>query len=179
MRYAAYRNFDITNGEGVGISLFVQGCPFHCHGCFNPETWNFENGKEWTKEVENEFIRLAKRDYIKRISFLGGSPLCDKNIGDVSLLIQRLKSECPDKKIWVYTGYTWEDIINSDTTTEQLYRKEILAYIDILVDGQFEYDKKDLTLSFRGSANQRIIDVQQSLKSGEIVLWDSKTLSSL
>ena len=172
MRYAAIRHFDVTNGEGTGVSLFVQGCPFHCQGCFNPETWNFNSGKEWTKEVEDKFVKLAGRDYIKRISFLGGSPLCDENIKDVSLLIQRLKSEYPEKKIWVYTGYNWEDIINpknKDLTMSQLYRQEILSFIDILVDGQFEYNKKDLTLAFRGSTNQRIIDVPKSLASGHII----------
>ncbi len=165
MRYAAIRSFDVTNGEGNGVSLFVQGCPFHCHQCFNPETWDFNYGKEWTKEVEDKFIELAGRDYIKRISFLGGSPLCDENFADVALLIQKLKYHYPNKKVWVYTGYTWENIISSD-------KKEILPYIDILVDGPFKYSKRDLTLAFRGSSNQRIIDVQKSLDSGEIVLWE-------
>lgn len=172
MRYADYYDCDICNGKSVGMSLFIQGCPFHCQGCFNPETWNFNSGKEWTKEVEDKFVKLAGRDYIKRISFLGGSPLCDENIKDVSLLIQRLKLEYPDKKIWVYTGYNWEDIINpknKDLTMSQLYRQEILSFIDILVDGQFEYNKKDLTLAFRGSTNQRIINVSKSLASGHII----------
>lgn len=172
MRYADYYDCDICNGKSVGMSLFIQGCPFHCHGCFNPETWDFNSGKEWTKEIEDKFIELARRKYIKRISFLGGSPLCDENIKDVSLLIQRLKSEYPDKKIWVYTGYKWEDIIDpgkKDLTMSQLYRQEILPFIDILVDGQFEYNKKDLTLAFRGSTNQRIIDVPKSLASGHII----------
>ena len=179
MRYAAIRSFDVTNGKGVGISLFVQGCPFHCKNCFNPETWDFNNGKEWTDEIENKFIKLAKREYIKRVSLLGGSPLCDKNVEDVLLLIKRLRLECPDKKIWVYTGYDWNDIIHSNNPTiEQLYRKEILSYIDVLVDGQFEYDKKDLTLAFRGSTNQRLIDVQKSIKNnGDIILWNSMETS--
>ena len=165
MKYADYYDCDICNGNSVGMSLFVSGCPIHCKNCFNPETWDFNYGKEWTEEVEDKFIELAGRDYIKRISFLGGSPLCDENFADVALLIQKLKYHYPNKKVWVYTGYTWENIISSD-------KKEILPYIDILVDGPFKYSKRDLTLAFRGSSNQRIIDVQKSLDSGEIVLWE-------
>lgn len=175
MNYAAIRSFDVTNGEGTGVSLFVSGCPFHCEGCFNPETWDYDYGKPWTPEVEDKFVELAGRDYIKRISLLGGSPLCDKNIKDVGLLVQRLKSEYPDKQIWVYTGYIWERIIapvvlNKEPSIAQEYRKEALNFIDVLVDGQFIYDEKDLSLAFRGSKNQRIIDVKSSLLANKVVL---------
>lgn len=178
MRYADYYDCDICNGNSVGMSLFVSGCPFHCQGCFNPETWDYNYGKEWTKETEDKFVQLAGRDYIKRISFLGGSPLCDKNIKDVARIIQRLKYEYPEKQIWVYTGYTLESIVSNFTiddlsyTIAQQYRKELLPYIDVLVDGPFEYEKRDLTLAFRGSTNQRIIDVQESLARGGVILWN-------
>lgn len=165
MKYADYYDCDICNGNSVGMSLFVSGCPFHCQGCFNPETWSFDYGKEWTKEIEEKFIELAGRDYIKRISFLGGSPLCDQNVKIVENIVRQLKDKYPNKQIWVYTGYNYETIIAN--------KIEVLSYIDVLVDGKFECDKKDLTLAFRGSSNQRIIDVQKSLKLGEIVLWNS------
>lgn len=168
MKYADYYDCDICNGISVGMSLFISGCPFHCQDCFNPEAWSFEYGKEWTEEVEDKFLKLVGREYIKRISFLGGSPLCDQNIQDVGLLIQKIRNKYPNKQIWVYTGYTWESIIKDQN------KYQILHYIDVLVDGQFEFNKKDLTLPFRGSSNQRIIDVQKSINSGEIILWNQK-----
>ena len=177
MRYAAIRHFDITNGEGAGVSLFVQGCHFHCDQCFNPETWDFSGGKKWTEETREMFMKLINRPYIKRVSFLGGSPLCDENVEEVHDLIKCIKMEYPDKKIWVYTGYTWEAINSSVTTDDlkstiiRLSRKEALNYIDVLVDGRFVYEKRDMKLRFRGSSNQRIIDVPNSLKTGEVVLW--------
>ena len=178
MKYVDYYDCDICNGISNGMSLFVSGCPFHCKGCFNPETWDYNYGKEWTPQIEDKFLKLVGRDYIKRISFLGGSPLCDKNIEDVSLLIQKIRYEYPDKQIWVFTGYTWEEISNPASlddgwfTMPQYYRKELLNYIDVLVDGRFEEDKKDHSLAFRGSVNQRIIDVQKSLEAEEVVLWE-------
>ena len=178
MRYAAVRHFDITNGEGVGISLFVQGCNFHCYQCFNPETWDFNLGKEWTEDVEEKFLSLAGRDYIKRISILGGSPLCQENAYDISQLVTKLKHKYPDKQIWVFTGYTWENLISPvivDELSFTIWKESIdivLHNIDVLVDGQFIYDKRDLSLAFRGSSNQRIIDVKETLKRGEVVLWE-------
>lgn len=172
MRYAAIRSLDVTNGEGTGVSLFVQGCPFHCYQCFNPETWSFDGGKEWTDETEERFIELAGRNYIKRISFLGGSPLCDMNVKEVSQIIKRMKRCYQNKMIWVYTGMTWEEInLPIDNKEATLIRKELLNYIDILVEGRFEYDKRDFALKFRGSSNQRIINVPKSLETGHIVLY--------
>lgn len=165
MKYADYYDCDICNGNSVGMSLFVSGCPIHCEGCFNPETWDFNYGKDWTPEIEDKFINLAGREYIKRISFLGGSPLCDENFADVSLLIQKLKYHYPDKKIWVYTGYTLDAIMSNE------YKRQILSYIDVLVDGSFDIAQKDLMLAFRGSKNQRLIDIQETLKSGIVTLW--------
>lgn len=178
MRYAAIRSFDVTNGEGNGISLFVQGCPFHCKYCFNPETWDFIHGKEWTPEIEESFINLANRDYIKRITILGGSPLCDENVCDVMRIVQKIRNRYPNKMIWVYTGYTWESIISPVILDDLMFtirrdaRMEVLKNIDVLVDGQFEYDKKDFSLKFRGSSNQRLINVQKSLKAGKVILWE-------
>lgn len=174
MRYADYYDCDICNGKSVGMSLFVSGCPIHCQGCFNSDIWDFNAGKEWTGEIEERFIELAGKDYIKRISFLGGSPLCDRNVEDVSLLIQKLKSHYPNKQIWVYTGYTWDSIISDECNGSYQaheFRKELLPYIDVLVDGPFELDDKDLSLAFRGSSNQRIIDVPKSLEAGHVVLY--------
>ena len=173
MNYADYYDCDICNGNSVGMSLFVSGCPIHCEGCFNSNIWDFNSGKEWTPDVEEKFIKLAGRDYIKRITFVGGSPLCDHNITDVALIIQHLKHDYPDKQIWVYTGYTWESILNpSDNTEYSRYRREVIDFIDVLVDGPFIYDERDLTLAFRGSKNQRIIDVKKSLAENKVVLWD-------
>ena len=107
MRYSLIREMDVSNGWGVGISLFVQGCHFHCKGCFNQDTWDFNGGKEWTPEIEKKFIELANKEYIKRISFLGGEPLAKENVETVLWLIKTLKSNYPDKKIWLYTGHTW------------------------------------------------------------------------
>lgn len=180
MRYADFYECDICNGNEVGVSLFVQGCPFHCKGCFNPETWDFNGGKEWTEETEKRFFELIGREYIHRVSFLGGSPLCDDNVETVLRLIMRIKALYPDKEIWVYTGLTWEDIFDEGFFSDKCFNKDgpdtwrngVLQFIDVLVDGPFEYDKRDLTLAFRGSSNQRIIDVQSSLKTGNVVLYE-------
>lgn len=173
MRYADYYDCDICNGNSVGMSLFVSGCPIHCQGCFNSDIWDFNSGKEWTMDVENKFIDLAGREYIKRITFVGGSPLCDENVYDVSKIIDRLKHEYPNKEIWVYTGYTFEDLIDKSKHNNLIYLSimDIIDQIDVLVDGSFECDKKDLALAFRGSRNQRIIDVQKSLNAKKVVLW--------
>lgn len=174
MRYALIREMDISNGEGVGVSLFVQGCHFHCPGCFNQEEWDFNGGKEWTEDVKNNFFELIDRPFIKRVSFLGGEPLADENAETVYELIQGIKSSFPDKKIWVYTGYSWDAITSSNTDNEANFnRTSILQYIDVLVDGQFQLDKQDINhkqIKFAGSTNQRIIDVKQSLKQNEVVL---------
>ena len=181
MNYADYYDCDICNGNSVGMSLFVSGCPIHCKDCFNSDIWDFNSGKEWTPEVEEKFIKLAGRDYIKRISFLGGSPLCDENVECVSLLIQRLRSEYPDKQIWVYTGYTWESIFSKVTldnfNKNILSSKRIEAVIDadVLIDGPFECEKRDLSLAFRGSSNQRLIDVKKSIEAGEVILWSNES----
>lgn len=170
MRYASMRSMDISNGEGVGVALFVQGCHFHCKNCFNQDTWDFSDGKEWTREIEDEFMKLVNRPYIKRVSLLGGEPLADENVLDIMRLINRIKTECPDKKIWCYTGYTWEQIfpiVNPylNLTQAEMTRQNAVKNCDILVDGRFVEEEKDLSLEFRGSKNQRIIDVKERITS--------------
>lgn len=181
MRYYQIRETDIANGQGIGVALFVQGCHFNCPGCFNPETHDFNGGKEWTKEVEEEFLKLIDRPYIKRVSILGGEPLAKENVHTVFHIIDKIKEMYPDKTIWLYTGHTFELMQDkfheykytsfAPNADEWLTRWEIITMIDVLVDGPFQEDKKDPKLSFRGSSNQRLIDVQKSLQQGEIVLW--------
>ena len=165
IKYAQIREMDISNGEGIGVSLFTQGCSFHCKNCFNQETWNYNKGKEWTKEIENMFFRLIDDSYITRVSFLGGDPLYSKNLNKIIELCNKIKKIYPNKVIWLYSGYKFENIVSD------IQRKNILKYIDILVDGQFIDKLKDLRLKFRGSSNQRVIDVQKSLKESKIILY--------
>ena len=170
MRYAQIRNMDISNGNDIGVSLFTQGCRFHCKNCFNKETWDFNGGKEWTEEIENKFFELINRPYIKRVSILGGEPLVDDNITDVFDLITKIKDEFPNKNIWLYTGYTLEDILNNplrDMNTT--LRRRIVTMCDILVDGRYIDEQRDLTLKWRGSQNQRVINIQETLKQGKII----------
>lgn len=182
MRYAKIDELEYINGNGVGVSLYTQGCAFHCKDCFNQETWDFNSGKEWTTEVEEKFLKLIDKSYITRISILGGSPLADKNVYGVCDILHKIKDKYPEKKIWLYTGYVFEDIIKefniykwtpfSAGAGEWLTRYEVLTCCDVLVDGCFETDKKDLTLKFRGSSNQRIINAQKSIEEGKVILWD-------
>lgn len=167
MRYAKIREMDISNGEGVGISLFVQGCHFHCRGCFNPETWDFNGGKEWTQEIEDKFIELAGKPYVRRISILGGEPLADENVECVFSVVQRLRNTYPDKKIWIYTGYKWEDICNIaknvDNELNRLKKFMTVCLADFVVDGQFQLENQDIyneKIIWAGSTNQRIIKVR-------------------
>lgn len=184
IRYAQIRSLDLSNGEGVGVALFVQGCHFHCLNCFNPETWDFNGGKEWTEETKEKFLKLVDRPYIKRISILGGEPLAEENLDGVLDLVNRIRLSSPKKSIWMYTGYTWEEIWDYGIYGTDLYGKpwksygilqiqmqEIIKQCDILVDGQYVEVQRDITLQYRGSKNQRLIDVKQSLQKGEVILW--------
>lgn len=158
MRYSQIRRLDISNGEGVGVALFTQGCHFHCKNCFNESTWDFNGGKEFTKEVEDSFYKLVDRPHIDRVTILGGEPLADENLETIDRLVANI-----NKKIWVYTGNTFETLISNDKY------KSILNNIDVLVDGRYVDELRDLNLKFRGSSNQRIIDVKKSLKAGAVV----------
>lgn len=146
MRYAKIKKCEAENGIGVGASLFVQGCHFHCQGCFNQETWDFEGGEEWTEEVEEEFMGTISPWYINRVSILGGEPLAPEHRGDVFKLIVKIKRLYPEKEIWLYTGYTYEEI-------KDIYG---ISFCDYIVDGVFKEELKDISLRFRGSRNQNI-----------------------
>ena len=172
MRYAKIREMDVSNGEGIGVALFVQGCHFHCYGCFNPETWDFNGGKEWTKEIEGKFIELAGRPYIQRILILGGEPLANENVNTILSIIEILKEKYPNKKVWIYTGYLWEDIlcipeeIESTEKLSRLSRLLAVSHADIVVDGQFQIANQDLyheNNDWAGSTNQRVINVKEKL----------------
>lgn len=156
MRYALMRKMDISNGTFVGVSLFVQGCPFHCKGCFNQETWDFDGGYEWTEETKNKFLSLADKPYIRRISILGGEPLAIQNLPDIVDLMKEVKTHFTDKDIWVYTGRTMNSLQLPTRNLEQTYLQQVLKYADVIVDGPFIESKKDITLKFRGSSNQNI-----------------------
>lgn len=183
MRYAQIRSMDISNGEGVGVSLFVQGCPFHCKNCFNSETWDFNGGKEWTEETKNKFIKLIDRPYIKRVSFLGGECLAEQNLDDILSLIQKIHTSFPEKTIWLYTGFEWDSLMAKicqstfpDKDSERIIkihkkRQEIISLCNIVVDGEYIDEQKDLSLKFRGSKNQYVIDVNQSLAQNKMVLY--------
>lgn len=149
MRYALMRKMDISNGAFVGVSLFVQGCHFHCKNCFNQETWDFKGGHEWTKKTKEKFLELANKQYIKRVSILGGEPLAEENVKDVVDLMKTIKEIYPDKDIWVYSGYTIEAI-------KKRCLDDILKYADVIVDGQYIDELRDIRLKWRGSSNQKI-----------------------
>ena len=179
IHYASIRNLDISNGEGVGVALFVQGCPFnpHCYNCFNPDTWDFNGGKEWTQEVEDKLIELANRPYIKRLSILGGEPLADENLDGVLHLVDRFRLSFPNKSIWIYSGYTWENIMKyeygakyiNNFNTDAL-RQCIVSKCDVLVDGRYIDSQRNPSKKFAGSDNQRVIDIRKSLEQNQIVL---------
>ena len=184
MRFASMRNLDISNGEGVGVSLFVQGCDRHCFNCFNPDTWDFNGGQEWTEEAKNKFIKLIDRPYINRISVLGGEPLAEQNLDEVLSLIKEIRISFPEKTIWLYTGFEWDQIMDikviqpifsckdlENKIQNILKRQEIIKQCDVLVDREYIDEQKDLSLKFRGSKNQRVIDVKQSLVQNKIVLY--------
>lgn len=170
MRYASMRNLDISNGENIGVSLFVQGCHFHCNNCFNSETWDFEGGYSWTEKSIKNFLNLVNRSYIKRVSILGGEPLTSRNVEEIFHLISTIRNLFPTKTIWLYTGFTWEQIINP-TNSDDILRKEIVSQCDVVVDGEYIDELRDITLKWRGSSNQRVIDVKKSIEKGEVILW--------
>lgn len=188
MRYASIRDLDISNGSGVGVATFVQGCPFHCYNCFNPETWDFNGGKEWTQEIEDKFLELANRHYIKRVSILGGEPLAKQNLDGVLGLVNKIHLLLPDKKIWLYTGFTFDWLkkeYEKNLLLEEIYkwtmlfnennenkiRWEIVSKCNILVDGRYIESKRNLSKKWAGSDNQRVIDVFESLKRDKVILY--------
>lgn len=171
MNYGEIKKYDIANGIGVRTSLFVSGCRHHCKGCFNPETWSFEYGKTYTKETEEDIVSSLAPYYISGLTVLGGEPFEPENQATIVGLLKRVKEEYPDKNIWVYSGYLFEELMGKIPSHARCeVTDEMLSYIDILVDGEFVEAKKDISLHFRGSSNQRIIDVKKTLETGEISL---------
>ena len=164
MRYNLIRKMDIADGPGVRVSIFLQGCEFHCFNCFNPETWDFDGGDELTEEVIERLMELCAEEYVQGLSILGGEPMHPKNIAATTQIAKTFKNLYPDKNLWVWSGFTFE-VLQKRKDAE-----EVLKYIDTLVDGQYMDDLHDFRLEWRGSSNQRVIDVQKTLKKGEIVL---------
>ena len=159
MRYNLIRKMDISNGPGVRVSIFMQGCEFHCKNCFNPETWDFKDGKEFTDETIEKVLDIANKDHIVGLSILGGEPMHKTNIEGTKKLAKAFKEKYPNKNIWTWSGFRFEDLKD----------KDVLKYIDVLVDGTYKDELHDPTLKWRGSSNQRVIDVQESLKNGKII----------
>ena len=172
MNYMEIKKYDIANGPGVRTSLFVAGCTHHCKGCFNPESWDFNAGQEFTEETIDEIIESMKPDYIKGLTLLGGEPFEPGNQAALLPLVKKVKEIYPDKNIWAFSGYLFDKQIMEVMAKKYDFTKEFISYIDVLVDGEFKEEEKDLSIIFRGSRNQRIIDVQKSLKKGELVLHE-------
>ena len=169
MNYATIKNCDIANGPGVRVSLFVSGCTHHCKGCFNEIAWDFNYGEPFTQETIDSIICMMKPDHVKGLTLLGGEPFEPQNQGAIVELLRQVKAAYPQKSIWAFSGYLFDKDIISGRLGDT---KEYLSYLDVLVDGPFIEAKKNLSLRFRGSENQRLIDVPASLKRGEVVLWN-------
>ena len=165
MRYNKIRKMDISNGPGVRVSIFFQGCAFHCKNCFNPETWDFKGGNEFTDETIEEILTLCEDDSIAGLSMLGGEPWHPLNVEGTTKLAKAFKEKFPDKTIWSWSGFTFEDYLS---------KQEGIKYVDVIVDGRFVEELKDPRLKYMGSSNQRAIDVTKSLKSGKVVLYEEE-----
>ena len=168
MNYATIKNCDIANGPGVRVSLFVSGCTHRCKGCFNEVAWDFDYGQPFTEEVMDSVVDMLRPSYVRGLTLLGGEPFEPQNQSAVVQLLRKIKRELPDKSIWAFSGYLFDRDILSGRLGDC---SEYLSYLDVLVDGPFVEAKKNLSLRFRGSENQRIIDVPASLCAGEVVLW--------
>ena len=166
MNYIKVTKNDIANGIGVGCVLWVSGCDIHCKNCHNQSTWDFNSGQLFTEDTMQEILLTLTKPYISRLTLSGGHPLDPHNAPKVLEIVKRVKMVFPNKDIWIYSGYVWEDIIKDETL------KEILKYTDVLVDGAYVDELRDISLAFRGSSNQRIIDVEKSLIENKIILWE-------
>ncbi len=166
MNYAEIKNYDIANGPGVRVSLFVSGCRHHCKECFNPETWDFNYGKLFDESVEDMIFSQLANPYIEGLTLLGGDPFEPENSKVLNRFVKKSRQRFPEKSIWCYTGYLYEELLKADTD-----RVELLSNLDVLVDGEFVLELKSLMLKFRGSSNQRLIDIPASLSSRKVVLW--------
>lgn len=168
MNYATIKNCDIANGPGVRVSLFVSGCTHHCPGCFNQVAWDFDYGAPFTEETIQTILSMLRPDYIRGLTLLGGEPFEPQNQPAIVELLRRIKAELPAKSIWAFSGYLYEDIVSGKLGDTQEY----LRYLDVLVDGPFVQAKKNLSLRFRGSENQRLIDIPKTLAAGTVTLWE-------
>ena len=169
MKYADIKTADVANGKGVRVSLFVSGCNHHCKGCFNSQAWDFNYGKDFTENEIEQILEELNHSYVAGLSILGGEPLEHVNQQGLLPLVKKVKEKFPEKNIWCYTGYTFDKDVMGNMFENWPETKELMSYIDVLVDGKFEEDKKDLNLKFRGSSNQRIIDVPKSLKVHKVI----------
>ena len=172
MNYATIKPFDVANGPGVRVSLFVSGCTHHCKNCFNSEAWDFNYGEKYTEEQTQKILDALQPDYIKGFSLLGGEPFEPQNQQVLCEVLEKVKAAYPEKTVWCYSGYLFDDDLLTGRLCDPSITMRMLNCIDILVDGEFVDEKKDLTLRFKGSSNQRIIDVQKSLKANQVVIWD-------
>lgn len=163
MKYNKIRKMDISNGPGVRVSIFMQGCTFHCKGCFNPETHDFNGGKEFNENIINRVLELCENENIKGLSILGGEPMNSTNIEGTTKLAKAFKEKFPHKTLWAWSGFLFD---------QELKEKEVLKYVDVLIDGQYVEELRNPKLKWRGSSNQRVIDVQKSLKEGKVILID-------
>ena len=171
MHYGNIKNYDIEDGEGVRVTLFCSGCTNRCEGCFQPETWDFCYGKEYTKETEDQLIQMLTNPNIQGLTLLGGDPFEPSNQRTLITLLRRVKQELPTKDVWAYTGFVYEQDLLEGQRKHTEVTDEMLSYIDVLVDGPFVIDQKDISLYFRGSTNQRVIDMPKTLKSGNVVIY--------
>lgn len=173
MNYCEIKNCDIANGVGVRVTLFVSGCTNHCEQCFQPETWDFNYGQPFTKETEDNIIDMLAPDYINGLTLLGGEPFEPKNQKELVPFLKRVRAECPSKTIWCFSGFRYDDELLRDGSYPRCrYTDDMLSLIDVLVDGRFVNALKDISLRFRGSSNQRIIDLNETRRQGKIILWD-------
>lgn len=171
MNYATIKPLDVANGEGIRVSLFVSGCTHHCPECFNSEAWDFNYGEPYTDEVEEKVLSLLGKPMIQGLSLLGGEPFEPCNQRVLVKLLRRAKALYPEKTVWCYSGYVYDKELKAPSRARCEVTDEMLSMIDVLVDGRFEKDKKNLNLRFRGSMNQRVLDLKATEKTGEIVLW--------
>lgn len=172
MNYAEIKNLDIANGPGLRVSLFVTGCTHHCKGCFNPESWDFNYGQPFTEATEEEIFTLLENEHIRGLSLLGGEPFEPANQAVLAPFLQKVKQRFPHKDVWCYSGYNFEQDMLTGNLGPWEITEQMLDCIDVLVDGEFVIELKDPNLRFRGSSNQRVILVQESMKEDQIVQWD-------
>ncbi|MGM9593646.1 MAG: anaerobic ribonucleoside-triphosphate reductase activating protein [Candidatus Onthomonas sp.] len=174
MYYADIKKIDVANGPGVRVSLFVSGCTHHCKGCFNQEAWDFHYGRPYTQETEDEIIAALSPSYISGLTLLGGEPFEPQNQAALLPLLRRVRKELPEKSIWAFSGYTLDTDILTGKLGDWDITREILSYLDVLVDGEFIQEKKDISLRFRGSSNQRLIDLPKTLAADSVVWWEGE-----